>query len=191
MGKRTEIQQRFMVLGIIMASMAAIHIVNMVNGGMLSQFGVVPRVPSSLPYIFTAPFIHGGVIHLVNNLIGLAVFGVLCLLRSLRFFVLASIFIIFFSGLMTWLLGRSASHIGASGWIFGLWSLSIAMAYFDRSFKNIAIALFTIVFYGGMMFGVLPSRAHISFEMHLFGAIGGILFAFLYGRTKRYKINRQ
>lgn len=75
---------------------------------------------------------------------------------------------------------RTASHIGASGWVFGLWSLSIAMAVFDRSLKNIVIALIVVFLYGGMIYGVLPGDPRISFEAHIFGAIAGVLCAFFY-----------
>jgi membrane associated rhomboid family serine protease len=35
-----------------------------------------------------------------------------------------------------------------------------------------------VFFYGGMVFGVLPTAGYISFESHLFGAIAGIFAAF-------------
>lgn len=166
----------------LMAFMAALHLVNVVLGGRLNQFGVIPRDVGSLFHIISAPFIHGSLGHLINNLIGLGIFSALCLLRSVRFYVLSSLFIIVAGGLMVWMFGRNASHIGASGWIFGLWSLSIANAVFDRSFKNIVVAVLVVFLYGGMIYGVLPSGPTISFEGHLFGAVAGIACAFLLKR---------
>ena len=81
-------------------------------------------------------------------------------------------------GALVWLFARPGDHIGASGWIFGLWSLVIALAWFDRSPRNITIALAVLFFYGGMVFGVLPTQGYISFESHLFGAIAGVFAAF-------------
>ncbi len=88
---------------------------------------------------------------------------------------------------MVWLFARPAIHIGASGWIFGLWSLTIAMAWFDRRFINIVIAVFVIFFYGGMFYGVLPGRPGVSFESHLFGAVAGVICALLMAKTRRYE----
>lgn len=158
---------------------SAVHVVNVLLGGSLNQYGVIPRNMGSLFHIVTAPFIHGSLGHLINNLMGLSIFSALCLLRSIRFYLLSSLFIIVVGGLLVWLFGRSASHIGASGWIFGLWSLSIANAVFDRSFQNILVAVLVVFLYGGMIYGVLPSGQYISFEGHLFGAVAGIACAFL------------
>jgi membrane associated rhomboid family serine protease len=92
-------------------------------------------------------------------------------------FVYSSVIIITVSGILVWLFGRDANHIGASGWVFGLWSLSISLAWFDRRMMNIVIAILVILFYGGMVFGMLPQDSSVSFESHLFGALAGVLAA--------------
>jgi membrane associated rhomboid family serine protease len=174
------------LLAIICLIMAGVHAVNVFTNGVLLQFGIHPRDVYSLPNIFSAPFLHGSWVHLLNNLFGMAIFGALCLLRGRAFFIKSSVFIIVFTGLMVWAIGKTnTNHIGASGWIFGLWSLSIATAWFQRNFVNIVIAIFVIVFYGGMIYGVLPSGKAISFESHLAGAIGGVLYAWVKGRKVR------
>jgi membrane associated rhomboid family serine protease len=153
--------------------------------GSLGQFGVVPRIVDKWHHILSAPFIHGSYPHLLNNLVGLSIFSALCLLRSVKFFVWSSIFIIVLSGSLVWLFGRSASHIGASGWIFGLWSLSISIALFDRSFFNFMLAILVVFLYGGMIAGVLPTDPNVSFEMHLSGAVAGVACAFSYALINR------
>jgi membrane associated rhomboid family serine protease len=105
--------------------------------------------------------------------------------RGKRFYCQASLLIIVVGGALVWLLGRPAVHIGASGWIFGLWSLSIALAWFERSVVNFLVSCTVVVLYGGMILGVLPSQPGVSFEGHAFGALAGILAAWVYGR--RYK----
>ncbi len=154
-----------------------VHAANVFLQGYLLQFGILPREPTSLPFIFTTVFIHGSWAHLFNNLFGLVIFGSLCLLRGRRYFINASLFIIVVGGLLVWAFGRPAIHIGASGWIFGLWSLSIALAWYQKSFINFAIAVLVLFFYGGMIYGVLPADKAISFEAHLAGAFAGILCA--------------
>lgn len=66
------------------------------------------------------------------------------------------------------------------------------MAVFDRSIKNIAIALIVVFLYGGMIYGVLPSDPTVSFEAHIFGVIAGVLCAFFYRlitRKRQLQIN--
>lgn len=160
------------------ATMIAVHVVNLFTGGTLSNFGIEPREIGGAYTIATAPFIHADVAHLASNLAAFVVLGSLVLLQGLRYFVKASAVIIGVGGALVWAFARPGDHIGASGWIFGLWSLVIALAWFDRSPRNIAIALAVVFFYGGMVFGVLPTQGYISFESHLFGAISGVFAAF-------------
>jgi len=143
------------------------------------SFGIQPRVNDSLWCIFSAPFIHGSLDHLVNNLAGFVVLSWFCLFRSIRVYLWSSFFIISIGGGLVWLFGRSATHIGASGWVFGLWSLSIALAWFDRRLINIFIAVLVVFLYGGMIYGVLPQDARVSFESHFAGAIAGIFAAWI------------
>lgn len=175
------------VCGLLVVS----HLLNVLLGGLFYPFGILPRDINSLPYVLTSPWIHGGVSHLINNLIGLAIFSWLCLLRSVRLYVWSSFFIIVAGGLLVWCFGRPAMHIGASGWIFGLWSLSIALAWFDRNAKNIFIAVLVVLFYGGMIYGVLPQEDDVSFEAHFFGAVTGVIAAWMSTWTifKRKRIN--
>ncbi len=166
--------------------MVGVHAVNILLNYNLSHFGIRPGELNTLPYILSAPWLHGSWGHLMNNLAGLAIFSALSLIRGIKFFVNASLIIIVITGVLVWLFARTgATHIGASGWIFGLWSLSIAIAWFQRSFLNIVIAVFVAVFYGGMIWGVLPSNPHVSFESHLFGAVAGVVAAYLITRQKK------
>jgi membrane associated rhomboid family serine protease len=134
--------------------------------------------------IFTAPFLHGSVYHLANNLLGLCLFSAFYFLHSLKRYINSCLFIITFTGLFVWLFGRNAVHIGASGWVFGLWSLCIATAWFERRFLNIFIALIVILLYGSVIYGVLPRDPSVSFESHFFGVVAGIVCAYLNSKRK-------
>lgn len=164
--------------------MVLIHILNSLLNYRLNQYGIYPRHLSSLWTIFIAPFLHGGVYHLINNLIGLCLFSGFYFLHSLRRYIISSLFIITLTGLLVWSFGRNAIHIGASGWVFGLWSLCIATAWFERRFLNIVIAVIVILLYGGVIYGVLPRDPSVSFESHLFGVISGIFCAYLNSKRK-------
>jgi membrane associated rhomboid family serine protease len=180
--------QHWKAIAGISAAMIGVHIVNLFTGGYLSNFGIEPRQIGDAYTIASAPFIHADVAHLGSNLAAFVVLGSLVLLQGLRYFVKASAVIILLGGALVWLLGRPGDHIGASGWIFGLWSLVIALAWFDRSPRNIAIALAVVFFYGGMVFGVLPTQGYISFESHLFGAIAGVFAAFTLSKKSAVEI---
>ena len=166
------------IIAMISAAMTAVHVIDLFLGGFLKSFGIQPREIGSAYTIATAPWLHANFVHLGSNLAAFVVLGSLVMLQGLRYFVKASALIILLGGALVWLLGRGSIHIGASGWIFGLWSLVIAMAWFDRSPRNIAIALAVVFFYGGMVFGVLPTASYIPFESHLFGAVAGVFAAF-------------
>lgn len=162
----------------------AVHIINIGLGYYLNRFGIQPRRLDHLWTIFTAPFLHGNIYHLFNNVIGLAIFSGFYLIHSLHRYIYSSLFIITLTGFLTWLFARNAIHIGASGWVFGLWSLCIATAWFERRLLNIAIACVVIIFYGSVIYGVLPRDPGISFESHLFGVIAGIVCAYLNAKYK-------
>jgi len=166
-------------LAILLISVFAAN--NLFNGA-LSQFGVIPRSFSHWYHILLAPFIHEDLYHLTNNLIGLMIFSSISLLRPISLFLKSSLFIIVISGMLMWLFARDGVHIGASGWIFGLWSFSIILGWFDRQIMNLSLSCVVLFLYGSMIFGVFPIDSKVSFEAHLFGALSGGLFAFIYAR---------
>lgn len=183
--KRFLNRQGFTLVFQILLVMYLIQVVNELSGGALRGFGIYPREPTALLFIFTAPFVHGNWLHLINNSIGFLIFSSLCLVRGKRFYWQCSLLIIVVGGFLVWLFGRAAIHIGASGWIFGLWSLTITLAWFEKSVVNVLVALIVILLYGGMIIGVLPSQPGVSFEGHAFGALSGVLAAATYGRRYR------
>ncbi len=180
-----RLSSKFRWLFLFAGIMVAAQVFNWVFNGWLYQFGLVPRQVGSLPGIYIAPFLHGSLVHLINNLFGFFIFSSLLFVHSLQRYLWSSFFIVTLTGILVWCFGRSALHIGASGWIFGLWSLTIATAWFDRRFINILIAVAVIFFYGGMLWGVLPTDPGVSFESHLFGAFAGVVCAAL--QTKSLK----
>lgn len=172
-------QSKLKLLVGLYALLVCTHGVNILFDYELNRYGIYPRHIDSIWTIFSAPFLHGNFVHLFNNLLGLGIFSAFCLIHSIRRYVLNSLFIITTTGLLVWIFARPSTHIGASGWVFGLWSLCIATAWFERRFINIMVAIFVILFYGGLIYSVLPLDSRISFESHLFGAVMGFYCAFL------------
>ena len=172
------------LLAVVVAIMMIVHIVNHLSGGALDAWGVIPRQISGLPEILLAPWLHGSWSHLFSNLSVLLVLLWLGSLNSITRVYVASIFIIVVSGALVWGVGRSGIHIGASGWIFGLWGWLLANACFQRRLYDILIAAVVILFYGGLWYGLFP-RYRISFEGHLAGLIAGVACSWLTFRLPR------
>jgi membrane associated rhomboid family serine protease len=162
--------------------MLVLQVFNSLSGNSLNAWGVLPRQVTSLSGILFAPWLHAGWWHLLSNLPGLLLLSWLAMLGSLRQFLVASSFIILGSGLLVWLFARPGMHLGASGWVFGLWGLLLGRAWFERSLSSLLIAVLVLFYYGGWWFGLLP-RQGISFEYHLAGTLCGVLFAALTKRT--------
>jgi len=74
--------------------------------------------------------------------------------------------IIFLSGALLWLFGRPATHIGASGLIYGLITYLIICGVREGRVVPLLTSLVVGFLYGGaLLSGVLPtSTAHISWE---------------------------
>ncbi len=143
----------------------------------IQQYGIHPRRVSGLLGILFSPFLHGSFFHLISNSFGLLIFGWALGVVDRKHFIEVTIGIIIMGGLGTWLFGRNANHIGASGLIFGYFGYLLSLGFFQKRLKYIVVSLLTVFFYGGMIFGVLPSSRYISFEGHLFGFLAGVSMA--------------
>lgn len=141
----------------------------------LRELGVRPRSIAGLIGIPLSPFLHADKSHLLANTGALLILGwILFALEGRRMFVITAI-IIFFGGLGTWLIGRGDSiHLGASGLIYGMFGYILAAGIYKRSVASIIGAIVVLLLYGGMIWGVLPTQPHVSWEGHLCGFLAGI-----------------
>ncbi|GAA5501873.1 hypothetical protein Dxin01_01612 [Deinococcus xinjiangensis] len=154
-------------------------------GGQLDYYGIQPRDPQTFWHIFTAPFLHAGLPHLIANTLPLAVLAFMSALRSIGRFLGATFVIMLVGGTLVWLFGRSSTHLGASELIFGYLAYLLGVGWWERTPSAIAIALVALFLYGGIIWGVLPSNPMVSWEAHLFGFIGGLVAALLlHGRRR-------
>ncbi len=146
----------------------------------LSHLGIYPREIKGLIGILSGVFIHGDWKHLFNNSVPLLVLG-----TALYYFYnsLANkvwIYSIIYSGILVWLGGRPAFHIGASGLVYAL-AAFLFFSGFIRKHRNLMALSMSVVFlYGGLVWGIFPSDEHISWEGHLFGALNGLIWAIYY-----------
>ena len=161
------------------AVLTLIEVINAFFGHSLNNLGIHPRQVIGLPGILLAPFLHSDYVHLMSNLLPLALFMVLVMQHGIVRYWLATAAIIIVGDSLVWLLGRGgAVHIGASGLIFGYFSFLIVAGIRSGNLKLLLIAIAVGFFYGGIIFGVLPRDLRVSWEAHLFGLLAGILAAF-------------
>lgn len=161
----------------IFAVLLCIELINLFTGRMLNQFSIVPRSLSSLPFIFSAPFLHAGLQHFASNILTLCVFAFLALQFGHRKFITLTLGLIVGTGILVWLFGRTAYHLGASGIIYGYFGFLILAGFLSKKIVLMIISVLVAFFYGTMVWGVLPSQPYISWESHLFGFICGLFLA--------------
>ncbi|MBW4422140.1 MAG: rhomboid family intramembrane serine protease [Myxacorys californica WJT36-NPBG1] len=173
----SEFKSHVVILGGLVGLMWFIHIADSFLPGTASVYGIIPRTSLGVRGIFFSPFLHGSYQHLVSNTIPFLMLGWFVMLRSVKEFFAVSAIVLLASGIGVWLFGSPGIHIGASGVIFGYFGFLLSRAYFERSALSIALSLTVGLFYGSLIWGVLPNQMRISWEGHLFGLIGGILAA--------------
>jgi membrane associated rhomboid family serine protease len=158
------------------AGMACIMVANTITSGWLNNFGIIPRTTNGLIGVLFSPFLHAGWAHLLSNLSAFIPLALMSSMTGKGHFIKSSLIIIILGGLLTWLMGRGASHVGASGWVFGLWAFVIANGVFRRDLKGIGLAVLVAIVFATMPLGLIP-RHGVSFEGHLFGLVAGMIAA--------------
>jgi membrane associated rhomboid family serine protease len=142
--------------------------------------GIYPGKLQGITGIFTAPLVHADINHLTDN--SLAVFllstAIFYFYREVAFQVFFQIYLI--TGILVWVIGREAYHIGASGLIYGFASFLFVSGVIRGNRNLMAISLLVIFLYGSLVWGLLPYDYKISWESHLMGAITGVVLAFIY-----------
>ena len=155
-----------------------------------TSYGVYPQKIKGLIGVICSPFIHGDINHLYHNTIPLFVLSaaLFYFYRPIAWKILA--YGILVSGLLTWIIGRPAYHIGASGLIYVLFSFTFFKGIFAKHYRLIALSLLVIFLYGSLVMYALPIKESISWEGHLSGLITGLIFALIFrkeiAKPKKY-----
>jgi len=173
------------ILGITAICWLVFVVNNLILSGQLSQYGIVPRHLNGLPGIIWSPFLHTSFRHLAANTVPLLILGGVICARSKTEFTMVTTGGILLGGFLTWLLARTASHIGASGLIFCFFGYLASLAYFNRNIPTLLLSLVCIVGYGGLLRGVVPTTTAVSWEGHLAGIVSGIALAWLGSKIKK------
>jgi membrane associated rhomboid family serine protease len=142
------------------------------------RYGIQPRDGDGLAGIVAAPFLHSGFLHLIGNTFPFLVMGALIALNGLARVLAVTAIAAAVSGAGVWLAGPANSvTVGASGVVFGYATYLIARGFFDRRPIPIAVGVLVGIFWGGALLGGLLPSPGVSWQAHLFGALGGVLAA--------------
>jgi membrane associated rhomboid family serine protease len=167
------------------ALMWVVEVLDVAAGHQLDEYGIEPRDMDGLPGIVAAPFLHAGFDHLVSNTLPFVLLGLAIALSGVARVAAVTAIVIVVGGLGTWLVApEDTTHIGASGVVFGYATYLISRGLFNRSLSELAVGALVGLLWGGVLLGGLVPREGISWQGHLFGAIGGVVAAQLLARPR-------
>ncbi len=173
-----EFKKAFKISLLLALFLILIHIIGVWSKFDLSFLGIYPRKISGLFGIFTAPFIHGNWQHLYSNIPTMIALVNLLFYFHQKIAVKTFLGIWFLSGIFVWIFARQVYHIGFSGILYGLVAFVAWNGIFRRDIKSIALSLIILIYFGGMIVGILPGQEKISWESHLLGGMAGVIISF-------------
>ena len=174
-----------LILFALVALMWVAEIVDVALDHRLDRYGIEPRDADGLEGVAAAPFLHVGFGHLVANTVPFVLMGAVIALEGARRLVAVTVIVALVSGLGTWLVAAAGTiHVGASGIVFGFATYLIARGIFNRRGGELAVGAVVVLVWGGALLGGLDPQRGISWQGHLFGAIGGVLAAWGLARER-------
>ena len=180
---RTSVIARFASPIALVALMWAIQIVDAVLPGSFTGFGLRSWDLGSLPGLVLGPLLHSGWPHLIGNTLPLLVLGCLVAVEGAGRFWLVTAVTALIGGAGTWLVNAPGTlTVGASVLVFGYFAYVVIRIFSPRPISHriayALIALLVIALYGGsMLAGIIGVGPGVSWQAHLFGAVGGVLAA--------------
>jgi len=184
---RPQLRERFAAqagglraLAALVAIMWVVEVVNSLDSYQLDKDGIVPRSLSHLDGVAFAPFLHASWSHLISNTVPFVILGLAIALTGAVRLLEVSAIVALVSGLGTWLIAPANSvTVGASGIVFGYAAYLISRGVFTRRALEILLGVVVLVVFGVTLLYDLIPHTGISWQAHLFGAIGGVIAASL------------
>jgi membrane associated rhomboid family serine protease len=176
--QRAGRQQGLILVAGMVTLMWVLEVIDQVGNANLDQYGIKPHSGDGLVGIVFAPFLHAGFGHLIGNTVPFLVLGATIALSGFARVAAASAIVALVGGLGVWVFAPSGTdHIGASGIVFGYAAYLIARGLFSRNLLHLGVGVVVIAVYGTtLLFGLAPQDG-ISWQGHLFGAVGGVVAA--------------
>ena len=178
---------RGVLLVVAMAAvMWVVEIADQIGGGRLDAYGIEPREIDGLDGVVFAPFLHAGFDHLIGNTIPFVLLGFAIALGGIARVATVTVIVALVGGLGTWLVAPANTvHIGASGIVFGYAAYLVARGIYSRSVMQIVLGAVVLAVWGTTLLRGLVPEDGISWQGHLFGAVGGVVAAWLLHRRAR------
>ena len=181
----SRVSDGLLLVGVLVAAMWALEAVDAIAGHRLDQYGIEPREGDGLVGVAAAPFLHDGFGHLAANTVPFAAMGFVIALRGALLLAAVTAVVMLVGGLGTWLVAPAGTiHIGASGVVFGFATYLLSRGAFSRNVLEIAVGVAVALVWGGALLGGLMPQEGISWQGHLFGAVGGVVAARLFSGTR-------
>lgn len=180
----------FLWLAGFIAIIWGVEAVNLLVDHRISEFGIVPRTVDGLRGIPLWIFLHAGIGHVMSNTLPMAVLGGVIATQGQRALLKVSAIVGVVSGVGVWVFARPGIHVGASGLVFGYFGYLVARGWYRRSLSAVVVAILVFFFYGGLIFGILPTFGFVSWEGHLFGLLAGILSAKIIDEKKPNEVSQ-
>jgi membrane associated rhomboid family serine protease len=181
--------RRFAAPVVLLAVMWVVQLADSVLPGSFSGFGIRSWDPVGLAGILFAPLLHASWAHLIANSGPFLVLGLLVAAEGARRFWAVTGIVAVVGGLGTWVVNAPGTlTVGASGLVFGYFGYLVVRVFVpgrvSHRILSAVVALVVIGVYGAtMLAGVFAAAAGVSWQAHLFGAVGGGVAA-LAGRRR-------
>jgi len=168
----------FVVLAAMLLLMWGSEAVDALPGVDLDAYGIEPRDTDGLAGIAAAPFLHVDFGHLVGNTIPFVLMGAVIALAGAARVVTVTAIVALVSGLGTWLVAPADTiHLGASGVVFGYATYLIVRGLFSRRLGQLGVGALVVALWGSALLAGLGPQDGVSWQGHLFGAVGGLVAA--------------
>ncbi|MFT4157198.1 MAG: rhomboid family intramembrane serine protease [Microbacterium sp.] len=184
-------RSRFAAPVALLAAMWAVQLADAILPGSFSGLGIRSWNPTGLAGIVFAPVLHANWAHLIGNSVPFLVLGCLVAIEGARRFWVVTVFAAVVSGLGIWIVNAPGTlTVGASGLVFGYFGYLVMRVFAPGRISHrilyAVIGLIVIGIYGAaMLAGVFAAASGVSWQGHLFGAIGGGIAAFAGRRWSR------
>lgn len=155
-------------------------------------FGILPRSVSGLDGILLAPLLHFGWWHLNADAPLVLVLGFLAMAGGLRQWIAVTATIWLISGVGVWLISPADVYTaGVSGVTMGWFVFLLARGTFTRGAMQVSVAGALLLYWGSTLWLIFPTNPFfvgqalfvISWQAHLFGAVGGLLAMWLVAKA--------
>jgi membrane associated rhomboid family serine protease len=176
--RRSPLSEGSRVLVALLAVMWLAEVVDTLANHSLDAYGIEPRSAEGLAGIATSPFLHAGFGHLISNSIPLLLMGLGIALAGAARVIQVTVVVALVAGLGTWLTAPAGTEtIGASGIVFGYATYLMTRFFFSRRALDLILGVVVLAVWGTSLLASLSPTPGVSWQAHLFGAVGGVIAA--------------